>query len=151
MLDSTDLKLLRHLSRDASATAAELSDHLHLSPSQISRRRARLEAEGYITAIRATLNAQRLGLAVQAFVQVSMARHSTPSAQAFHTMIQARPEVVSMWTLTGEADYLLRVFCADLAALNDLVHDVLLPQEAVDRVQTRIVMDQIKRDAPLPL
>ena len=66
-------------------------------------------------------------------------------------MVETRPEVVSMWTLTGEADYLLRVYCADLSALNDLVHSMLLPHPGVDRVQTRIVMDQIKRDAPLPL
>ena len=60
------------------------------------------------------------------------------------------PEIVSAWTLTGEADYLLRVFCADLAALNRLIHQVILPDPAVARVQSQIVMDQFKPDAPLP-
>ena len=53
--------------------------------------------------------------------------------------------------LTGEADYLLRIFCADLAALNRLVQQVLLPHPAVSRVQSQIVMDKVKPDAPLPL
>jgi DNA-binding Lrp family transcriptional regulator len=52
--------------------------------------------------------------------------------------------------MTGDADYLLRVYCADLASLNDLIHNVLLPHPAVARVQSQIVMDQLKRDSPLP-
>jgi DNA-binding Lrp family transcriptional regulator len=63
----------------------------------------------------------------------------------------AQPEIVGAWTLTGEADYLLRVYCADLDALNRLVQGVLLPHPAVSRVQSQIVMDRIKPDAPLPL
>jgi DNA-binding Lrp family transcriptional regulator len=61
------------------------------------------------------------------------------------------PEVTGAWTLTGEADYLLRVHCADLAGLNRLVQDVLLPHPAVARVHSQIVMDRIKPDAPLPI
>ena len=52
--------------------------------------------------------------------------------------------------MTGEADYLLRVYCSDLPALNALIHEVILPHPAVARVQSQIVMDQLKRDAPLP-
>jgi len=65
-------------------------------------------------------------------------------------MLSTRPEIVAAWTLTGEADYMLRVFCSDLKALNVLVQDILLPLPMVLRVQSRIVMDQIKADAPLP-
>jgi DNA-binding Lrp family transcriptional regulator len=52
--------------------------------------------------------------------------------------------------MTGEADYLLRVFCSDLGELNRLLHEVLLPHPTVARVQSQIVMDQLKSDAPLP-
>ena len=45
---------------------------------------------------------------------------------------------------------MLRVFCSDLKALNVLVQDILLPLPVVLRVQSRIGMDQIKADAPLP-
>jgi DNA-binding Lrp family transcriptional regulator len=56
-----------------------------------------------------------------------------------------------VWTLTGEADYLLRVWCADLPALNRLVQDRLLRHPAVARVQSQIVMEQLKPDAGLPV
>ncbi len=58
---------------------------------------------------------------------------------------------MAAWTLTGEADYLLRIWCADLAALNRLVQQALLPHPAVARVHSQIVLDRVKPDAPLPL
>jgi DNA-binding Lrp family transcriptional regulator len=150
MLDDTDLRLLAALQKDAHLTAQQLSEALHLSPSQAGRRRQRLEAEGYIQGYTARLNPLQLGLAVQAFVQIQLGTHGPAQAKSFARLVAARPEIISAWTLTGEADYLLRVYCADLPALNRLIHEILLPHEAVSRVQSQIVMDQFKADAPLP-
>lgn len=149
-LDETDSRILTALQRDAHLTAEALGAILNLSASQAGRRRQRLEAEGYIRGYAARLEPGLLGLDVQAFVQVEMATHAPDAAKAFHRLIEARPEVISAWTLTGAADYLLRVYCKDLAALNRLIHQVLLPHPAVARVQSQIVMDQFKPDAPLP-
>ncbi|EAQ03384.1 transcriptional regulator, AsnC family protein [Pseudooceanicola batsensis HTCC2597] len=150
MLDSTDLRLLAVLQKDAHLTAQELSEMLNLSPSQAGRRRQRLEAEGYISSYVARLDPERLGLAIQAFVQVQLGTHGSDQARAFAELIGSRSEITSAWTLTGEADYLLRVYCADLAALHALIHEVLLPHPTVTRVQSQIVMDQFKQDGPLP-
>ncbi|MCW9044666.1 MAG: Lrp/AsnC family transcriptional regulator [Pseudopelagicola sp.] len=150
MLDEIDKRLLSALQKNAHLTAQELGDILNLSPSQAGRRRQRLESEGYIEAYTARLDPSRVGLDVQAFVQVTLAVHSPEHGRGFVSMISTRPEIISAWTLTGNADYLLRVFCEDLSALNGLIHDVLLPHPAVARVQSQIVMDQCKRDAPLP-
>lgn len=150
MLDETDARLLAALQKDAHLTAMELGEMLHLSPSQAGRRRQRLEADGYIQGYSARLDPARLGLTVQGFVQVQLARHGAEQARSFASLVSTRPEITSAWTMTGEADYLLRVYCADLAALNSLLHDVLLTHPAVARVQSQIVMDQLKRDAPLP-
>ena len=124
---------------------------LNLSASQAGRRRQRLEASGAIRAYTARLDPERLGLAVQAFIQVSLGSHGTDQARAFARLVATRPEIVSAWTLTGEADYLLRAYAPDLRGLHRLIHDVLLSHPAVARVQSQIVMDQLKPDAPLPL
>ncbi|MEM9872017.1 MAG: Lrp/AsnC family transcriptional regulator [Pseudomonadota bacterium] len=150
MLDSIDTRLLAALQTNAQATAQELSDLLHLSASQVGRRRQRLEAEGYIQGYRARLDAARLGLRVQGFVQVHLGIHGVEHADSFAKLVQARPEITSAWTMTGDADYLLRVYCADLPALNVLIHDVLLTHPAVAKVHSQIVMDQLKQDGPLP-
>ncbi len=150
MLDTLDMRLLSALQKNAHLTAQELGDVLNLSPSQAGRRRQRLEADGYIEGYVARLDAQKLGLSVQAFIQVQLGTHGPEQAQKFATLISTRAEIVSAWTLTGDADYLLRAYCDDLNALNRLIHEVLLPHAAVSRVQSQIVMDQLKRDAPLP-
>lgn len=150
-LDDTDLRLLTELQQNASLTSEVLGQRLNLSPSQIGRRRQRLETEGYIEGYRARLAPARLGLQVQAFVAVQMATHAPDKVRTFTRIVETRPEVTSAWTLTGEADYLLRVYCDDLAALNTLIHEVLLPHPAVARVQSQIVMNQLKADAPLPI
>ena len=65
MLDDLDTRLLEALQKNAQATAQELADTLHLSSSQIGRRRQRLEAAGYIESYTARLNPAKLGLNVQ--------------------------------------------------------------------------------------
>lgn len=151
ILDHTDEKLLARLQRDAQATTQDLAEDLGLSASQIGRRKQRLEAEGYITHYAARLDPAKLGLTVQSFVQVQLGTHGAENAISFARLARTRPEIVSAWTMTGEADYLLRVWTRDLSALNRLIHDVLLAHPAVARVQSQIVMDQLKSDAPLPL
>ena len=150
-LDETDSRLLALLQRDATLTAQDLGERLNLSASQAARRRQRLEGAGVITGYRATVAPDRIGLGVEAFIHVVMAAHSEANATDFRRLADNRPEIVAAWTLTGEADYLLRVWCADLAALNQLVQQALLPHPAVARVQSQIVLDRVKPDAPLPL
>ena len=151
MLDAIDTRLLAALQDNAMLTAQDLSDLLHLSPSQAARRRARLEAAGFILRYCAELDPAKLGLGVEAFIRVVMATHTEQNARDFVRMTRAQPEITGAWTLTGEADYLLRIFCADLAALNRLVQQVLLPHAAVSRVQSQIVMERVKPDAALPI
>jgi DNA-binding Lrp family transcriptional regulator len=130
MLDDTDYRLLAALQKDAHLTAQELSEKLNLSPSQVGRRRQRLEADG--------------------FIQVHLGTHGPEHSRSFAQLMATRAEIVSAWTMTGDADYLLRVYCQDLPSLNRLIHEVLLPHPAVSRVHSQIVMDQLKRDGPLP-
>ncbi len=150
-LDDLDRRLLAELQKDAHLTAEALGRRLNLSASQAGRRRQRLEAEGLIRGYLARLDPARLGLDVQAFVQVQLATHGAEQGRDFARLLELRPEIISAWTLTGEADYLLRVFCEDLSALNRLIHEVLLVHPTVARVQSQIVMDQTKPDAPFPL
>lgn len=151
MLDAIDSRLLALVQAKGDLTAQDLGAALNLSPSQAARRRQRLEVEGVISGYGARLDPGRLGLTVQAFVQVQMAAHNPETARGFASLVRTLPEVVGCWTLTGEADYLLRVWCADLPALNTLIHHRLLPHPAVARVQSQIVMDQLKADSGLPV
>jgi DNA-binding Lrp family transcriptional regulator len=151
MTDEIDKRLLSALQKNAHLTANDLGEALNLSASQAGRRRQKLEAEGVIRGYTARLDPRMLGLAVQGFVQVHLGTHGPEQSASFARLIANRAEIVSAWTMTGDADYLLRVYCEDLPALNRLIHEVLLPHKAVARVHSQIVMDQLKRDGPLPV
>lgn len=150
-LDPTDIRLLALLQGNAEMTSQELGERLNLSASQAGRRKLRLEQRGVITHYAAQLDPGQMGLDVQAFVQVQLSQHGPVPGRDFARLVDRRPEIVGAWTLTGEADYLLRVWTRDLAGLNRLIHDVILAHPGVGRVQSQIVMEQLKKDAALPV
>ena len=151
LLDPKDIKLLYRLQKDGQVSAQDLAEHLGMSASQISRRRQRLESEGYIIGTPCRLNPDKLGLSVQAFIQVETRAQRKGTHQSIKRLVATTPEIVAAWTLTGEADYIFRVYCTDLGALNRLVQEVLLPHDSIGRVHSQIVMDQVKDDTALPL
>lgn len=150
-LDSKDISLLTILQKNAQSSALEIAETLGMSASQIGRRRQRLEAEGFIQSTPARLNAARLGLNVQAFIQIQTDSQTAETHGSIAALIGKHPEIVAAWTLTGEADYIFRVYCRDLSRLNDLVQKELLPHPAIGRVHSQIVMDQLKDETALPL
>ncbi len=150
MLDAIDSRLLAEIQQDAMLTAQDLGERLNLSPSQAARRRQRLEAEGYVTGYNARLDPGRIGLALQAFVQVDLSAQTPQIAESFLQLISQCPNIIAAWTMTGQADCMLRLACCDLPDLNRILHDVLLAHPSVSRVHSQIVMDQLKADAPLP-
>lgn len=151
LLDHKDIRLLAALQQDGLTSSLELADQLAMSASQIGRRRQRLEAEGFIKNTPCRLNPVKLGLNVQAFIQIQTESQTGETHIAVERLTKIHPEIIAAWTLTGEADYIFRVFCKDLGALNRLVQDVLLPHPFIGRVQSQIVMDQLKDDTALPL
>ncbi len=150
-LDEFDRKLLRLLQRDGRLTNNELSQKINLSASQCSRRRSRLELEGYIRGYRADLDREKLGIGIVNLITVTLATHNRDNAQRFARLIGGLPEVLEAYSLTGEMDYIIKVVTPDLRSLSAFVSDVLLPHESVQHVKTAIVLDTLKESGALPV
>ncbi|HCI08496.1 MAG TPA: AsnC family transcriptional regulator, partial [Sulfitobacter sp.] len=84
-------------------------------------------------------------------IQVQTESQTDKTHQSIQKLTKSQPEIVAAWTLTGEADYIFRVYCANLTSLNNLIQNVLLPHPSIGRVQSQIVMDQLKDETALPL
>jgi DNA-binding Lrp family transcriptional regulator len=150
-LDSFDLKILAALQEDGRLTSQDLAARVHLSASQCSRRRLRLEEAGIVRGYRATLDPARLGLGVTVFTKVTLATHSGDNARRFADLVQRLDCVLEAHSLTGDSDYLLKLIVPDLAALSAIVNDALLPHDSVAHVRSSVVLDTLKEGAPLPL
>lgn len=150
-MDSFDVKLLGALQDNGRLSNFELADAVGLSASQCSRRRAALEEAGTIASYHAHLNAEAIGLDIVVFVQVTLATHSPDNSKRFLKLIERLDEVQEAYSLTGEADYLIKVTVTDLKALSRLLNDVFLPHDSVAHVRSSIVLDRLKQIPQLPL
>jgi DNA-binding Lrp family transcriptional regulator len=150
-MDAFDFKLMAALQDDGRLTNFELADRVGLSASQCSRRRAALEDGGLIEGYRAHLSAEALGLGVVVYVQVTLATHSPDNSKRFQTLIDGMAEVQEAYSLTGEADYLIRLIVTDLKALSRILNEIFLPHESIAHVRSSVVLDRLKQTSNLPL
>ena len=150
-IDGFDRAILRALQRDGSLTNAALAESVHLSPSQVSRRRAALEAAGVIAGYAARLDAAALGFGLRAITRVNLASHGGRSDETFATFLKSRPQVRAAYSVSGDADYVLHIHVHDLAAFADFIHHHLLPHPLVAQVRSEIVLTTLKEHEGLPL
>lgn len=143
-LDEYDIRLLAALERDGALTNQQLGERVLLSASQVSRRRQRLEEIGVIRRMRAELDADRLGLGLIVFIRVTLATHNRDNDQQFSELVARNAQVQEAYTMTGDADFLLKVLARDLAHLQHLIANVLLPHPSVARVSSSIVLTRLK-------
>lgn len=150
-VDGFDLKMLAALQDDGRLTNQQLADAVGLSASQCSRRRTRLEEDGIVAGYHADLAAERLGFNVVAFVHITLATHSPDNAKHFRDLVQRVDDVQEAYSLTGDADYLLKIILRDLKSLSDIINNVLMPHPSVAHVRSSIVLDRLKATTKLPL
>lgn len=150
-MDKHDKALLRELQADASQSNAVVGEKIGLSPSQISRRRARLETQGIISAYRAIVDPIAMEMTLNAFVKVRLHAHSAQAAAEFKALVTSLSAVRLACSITGDADYLLHIRVKDLAALSSIISEQLLPHPQVSEVRSDIVLDMIKDDASIPV
>lgn len=150
-LDQFDRAILRALQRNAALTNAELAETVNLSPSQCSRRRMRMEAEGIIGGYSARLDSAMLGFGLRAITRVNLSTHSDKNAEQFADFLAGHDQVRQAFSVSGDADYVLVILTRDLAAFADFIHRHLLPHPQVAHVRSEIVLTTLKDETGLPI
>ncbi|WP_097460015.1 Lrp/AsnC family transcriptional regulator [Mangrovitalea sediminis] len=150
-LDRQDARILDALQDNARLSNVELSEIVHLSPSQCQRRRQRLEEMGIVQHYVAQLSPEKLGLTVMALMSVTFERHGEHIAQEFREHIVDYPEILECWSVTGDADYILKVVAADLKAFNDFMMYKLLSLPMVANVRSNLLLEALKSTTRLPV
>ncbi len=149
--DAADLRLLRALQRDASVSQAQLAEAAGVSPSQVSRRVARLKETGVLRAVVGLVDAQRAGLTCAAIIRVRLKDHAAQSVRAFRDLVARMPEASLCVMVTGEADYLMKIVARDLPHFQEIVQSKLLRCAAIAHMESSIVLESLKDTTELPL
>ncbi len=148
-LDRTDRRILAALQADARLTNVELSERVSLSPSPCLRRVRHLEETGVIRGYRADLDRHAVGLGLTVFAELKVGRHSRSNADELADALNAIPEVVSCYMVSGEADFLAEIVVADLPAYERLLSERLLTLPMVEDIRSNVALRAVKQAAPL--
>lgn len=151
MLDKIDRKILSILQEDGRIAAVGLSERVGLSPTSTGERLKRLQREGYIEGYGARLDPKRLGFGLLVFVEVLLDKTTPDIFERFAKAVRAAPEVLECHMVAGGFDYLVKARLSDMAAYRRFLGDVLLALPGVRETRTYAVMEEVKRDGPLPV
>jgi Lrp/AsnC family transcriptional regulator len=149
-LDSIDRKLLEILQLDADTQVADLAARVGLSATPCWRRVQRLKELGVITRNVALVDSAKVNVGVTVFVSVRTSTHTEDWFEGFRATVQAIPEVVEFYRMSGDVDYLLRVVVPDIAAY-DKVYKRLIAGTQLFDVSSSFAMEELKFTTALPL
>lgn len=150
-LDITDFRILRHLQQDASLTNVELATRINLSPSPTLARVKRLESEGVITRHVALVDPHALGLKVNVFVRVSLEKQEAGALERFEQAVSRFDEVMEVYLMTGDEDYLLRIVVPDIQSLERFILDHLTRIAGIKNIKSSFALKQVKYKTALPI
>ena len=149
-IDSIDCKLLEKLQQNADTPVADLAADLGLSQTSCWRRIQRLKEGGVIKRNVALLDRNHANVSVTVFVAVRTSTHSQEWFDQFHATVAAISEVVELYRMSGDVDYLLRVVVPDIAAYDKVYKRLIAGTQLLD-VSSSFAMEELKYTTALPL
>lgn len=150
-LDSIDKKILEILQTDATIPNIELAERVCLSPSPCSRRVKNLHEQGFINRSVTLLEAEKVGLPVSVFIQVTLNHQVKKEITRFEETIEQWPEVMECYLMTGDFDYLLRVVVPDLQSYQRFLDKKLTEVQGIDHIKSSFSLKQVRYRTELPL
>lgn len=150
-LDDMDRRILGLLQRRGRMTNAELSEHVHLSPSACHRRVQRLEEAGVIRDYVARLDARAVGRVTTVFVEIGLSGQADELLGAFERAVAQVPDVLECHLMAGSADYLLKVVARDSEDFARIHRQRLASLPGVARMQSSFSLKTVVQTTALPV
>jgi Lrp/AsnC family transcriptional regulator len=148
--DSIDLQIMNELQRDCTRSVEEIGRVVGLSQSPCWRRIRRLEEAGVIGARVALIDPQKVGLGVTVFMTVRTNQHSEEWIDEFAEAVADIPEIVEIYRMSGDVDYLLKVLASDIASF-DRVYKKLIGRIQLHDVSSSFAMERLKYSTLVPV
>ena len=149
-LDLIDRKIVSELMRDATLPVAQIAGRVGLSQTPCWKRIQKLEASGVIEKRVALANPRALGLGLTAFVAIEAPDHGPAWRDIFGAEVAKLPEIMEVWRMAGEMDYLLRVSVPDMAAY-DLLYRRLTDAVPIRNITSHFAMERLRFSTAYPI
>ena len=145
-LNRIDLAILAALQNDARLSNKELAARVDLAPSSCLERVRRLRESGVLTGFRAQVEPTALGIAIQALVFVSLARHDREQVKSFRAHALSLHETIGLYHVAGEHDFLVHLGVRDANHLRDLAMDAFTSRPEVARIETHLIFEHVPKN-----
>lgn len=148
-IDEIDRRILVALLRDARRPYQEIAGELHVSTATVHGRLQRLKEMGIVTGSKLSVNFEKLGLEVTAFIGVNLA-----SAKDFNNVLENLkmfPEVVDVHYTTGGYSMFIKVVVKTIKELHLFIAGKLQGISQIQSTETLISLDNpIRREPDIP-
>ena len=149
-LDLIDRKIVAELMRDATMPIAQIAEKAGLSQTPCWKRIQKLEATGVLTSRVALADPSRLGFGLTVFVGIEAPDHSPEWRATFAAAVGSIPEIMEVYRMAGELDYLLRVAVSDMASF-DALYKRLTDAVPIKNVTSHFAMERMKFTTAYPV
>ena len=149
-MDDIDRQWLEILQQDATLSIAQMAERVGLSPTPCWKRIQKLEARGVVTRRVALVDPDSVGVGLSVLVSVEAGEHTPDWLRRFSAGVDAMPEVMEVYRMAGDVDYILRVAVADMAEY-DAFYKRLIALAPMKNVTSRFAMERMKHTSAYPL
>jgi Lrp/AsnC family transcriptional regulator, leucine-responsive regulatory protein len=149
-LDRHDIAILQALQRDARMSLAEIAAQVGLTASPCWTRIKRMEESGVIEGYAVRVNPAAVGLSDTVILQVTLNSHSDEALFEFGRALEAIPEVLEAFLVSGDYDYYVRIAVSDIRDYERLLREQLYKIPGIRHSKSSFVLRQLKQSA-LPL
>lgn len=147
-MDQIDITIIEALQANPTATQRRIAEIVGLSQNACWRRIRLLEDAGIITGRALRLDRAKLGLDLVVFTMIRTRHHSADWLRRFRAHVIAAPEVVDVFRIGGEYDYMLKIVTSNMAGF-DRVYRHLIDGLDLEAVTSHFAMEAIAEDRPL--
>jgi len=149
-MDLIDRKIVAELMRDATMPVAQIGEKVGLSQTPCWKRIQKLQESGVLTARVALADPGKLGFGLTVFVGVEAPDHSADWRAAFAAAVDSLPQIMEVYRMAGEMDYLLRVAVPDMPAF-DALYKRLTDAVAIKTLTSHFAMERMKFTTAYPV
>jgi len=150
MLDTYDRKILALLQRNSEMSLNDIADEIGLTSTPCWRRIRKLQDQGYFKKRVVLLDEEKLNVGVSVFMAIRTNQHSQEWAKKFVKAAREIPEIVDIFRLAGDVDYMLRAVVPDIATY-DRIYQRLIEKVEISDVSSMFAMETIRSSTELPL
>ncbi|MFD7654568.1 Lrp/AsnC family transcriptional regulator [Actinosynnema sp. NPDC059797] len=143
-MDELDSAIVRNLQLDARLTNRELARRLGVAPSTCLERVRALRERGVVRGYHADVDLGALNRPVQAFVAARLRPMSRPVIDNFKAAIGGLPEVLAMFVVAGDDDFLIHVAVQDLEHLHAFLIDRLSERREVISFRSSVIYEALR-------